>query len=76
MNETRWEKMKPGDVVLICNDGRIRFASEIAAKVRNRELARYFLKENEGGTTWELMYFIVNEARTDVPIEKLNPLFG
>jgi hypothetical protein len=22
------------------------------------------------------MYFIVNEERTDVPIEKLNPLFG
>jgi hypothetical protein len=76
MNETRWEKMKPGDVVLIYNNGRIRFAGEIAAKVRNRELARYFWKENDGGTTWELMYFIVNEERTDVPIEKLNPLFG
>jgi hypothetical protein len=33
------------------NDGRIRFAGEIAAKVRNRELARYFWKENEGGNT-------------------------
>ena len=76
MNETRWEKMKPGDVVLIYNDGRIRFAGEIAVKVRNRELARYFWEENDGGTTWELMYFIVNEERTDVPIEKLNPLFG
>jgi hypothetical protein len=41
--------MKPGDVVLIYNDGRIRFAGEIAAKVRNRELARYFWKENQGG---------------------------
>lgn len=76
MNETRWEKMAPGDVVLIYNNGRIRFAGEIAAKVRNRELARYFWKENETGSTWELMYFIVNEERTDVPIEKLNPLFG
>ena len=76
MNETRWEKMKPGDVVLIYNNGRIRFAGEIAAKVRNRELARYFWKEDEAGSTWELMYFIVNEERTNVPIEKLNPLFG
>ncbi len=25
-NETRWEKMAPGDVVLIYNNGRIRFA--------------------------------------------------
>jgi len=76
MNESRWEKMTPGDVVLIYNSGRIRFAGEIAAKVRNKEPARYFWKENETGTTWELMYFIVNEERTDVPIEKLNPLFG
>jgi len=76
MNESRWEKMKAGDVVLIYNSGRIRFAGEIAAKVRNKELARYFWKENEAGSTWELMYFIVNEESTNVPIEKLNPLFG
>jgi len=30
MNENRWEKMTPGDVVLIYNKGRIRFAGEIA----------------------------------------------
>jgi hypothetical protein len=76
MNESRWEKMSPGDVVLIYNSGRIRFAGEIAAKVRNAELARYFWHEDETGSTWELMYFIVNEEKTDVPIEKLNPLFG
>jgi len=76
MNENRWEKMSPGDVVLVYNNGRIRFAGEIAAKVRNRDLARYFWSEDEGGSTWELMYFIVNEEKTDVPIEKLNPLFG
>jgi hypothetical protein len=76
MNEVRWEKMSAGDVVLIYNGGRIRFAGEIAAKARNKELARYFWRENEAGSTWELMYFIVNEERTDVPMEKLNPLLG
>lgn len=76
MNEQHWEKMSPGDVVLIYNDGRIRFAGEIAAKVRNKELARYFWREDDAGSTWELMYFIVNEEETDVPIQKLNPLFG
>src|ERR1700739_3333490 len=49
MNETRWEKMTPGDVVLIYNAGRIRFAGEIAAKVRNKDLARYFWGENARG---------------------------
>src|SRR5215469_9043411 len=76
MNEVRWEKMAPGDVVLIYNGGRICFAGEIAAKVRNKDLARYFWRQDDAGSTWELMYFIVNEERTDVPIEKLNPLFG
>jgi hypothetical protein len=66
MNESRWEKMKAGDVVLVYNGGRIRFAGEIAAKVRNKELARYFWRENEAGSTWELMYFIVNEESTNV----------
>jgi hypothetical protein len=36
MNESRWEKMTAGDVVLIYNNGRIRFAGEIAATVRNK----------------------------------------
>jgi len=36
MNEKRSEKMTPGDVVLVYNNGRIRSAAEIAAKVRNR----------------------------------------
>jgi len=41
-----------------------------------KDLARYFWSENETGSTWELMYFIVNDEQTNVPIEKLNPLFG
>ena len=68
MNEPRWEKMDPGDVVLIYNSGRIRFAGEVAAKVRSKELARYFWRETEDRETWELMYFIVNEDRVDVPL--------
>jgi hypothetical protein len=76
MNESRWEKMTPGDVVLDITMAAFGFAGEIAAKVRNKELARYFWSENDTGSTWEFMYFIVNEERTDVPIEKPNPLFG
>src|SRR5437763_9946969 len=63
MNESRWEKMTAGDVVLIYNNGRIRFAGEIAAKVRNKDLARYFWRGDDAGVTWELMSFIVNEER-------------
>src|SRR3989344_332558 len=75
-NEGRWEKMDAGDIVLIYNKGYIKFIGEVAAKVRNQELSRYFWRENETGSTWELMYFIVNEEEVNVPIEKLNPFFG
>ena len=76
MNESRWEKMKPGDIVLIYNRGYIRFVGEVAAKVRSRELARYFWRETGEGQTWELMYFIVNEERVNVPLQKVNSLLG
>lgn len=76
MNESRWEKMKSGDIVLIYNTGYIRFVGEIGAKVRSRELARYFWKETGEGSTWELIYFIVNEQSVNVPFHKINTLFG
>lgn len=76
LNQTRWEKMDPGDIVLILNRGRIRYVGEIAAKVRNKDLARYFWRETQEGSTWELMYFIVNEERVNVALSKINLLFG
>jgi hypothetical protein len=76
MNEPPWDKMEPGDVVLIYNNGHIRFAGEVAAKVRSSDLARFFWKETEDKVTWELMYFIVNEEKVNVPLSKLNPLLG
>lgn len=76
MNVQRWESMSPGDIVLIYSKGRIRVVGEIAAKARSKELARYFWKEADDGKTWELIYFIVNDQQVDVPLSKLNPLFG
>lgn len=76
MNEQKWNKMRPGDIVLIYNKGFIRFVGEVAAKVRSKDLARYFWRETQAGDTWELMYFIVNEERVNVPMQHINKLFG
>lgn len=76
MNTPRWEKMRAGDIVLIYNKGAIRVVGEVAAKVRNKELARYFWHETGEGKTWELIYFIVNEEKVNVSLPKMNPLFG
>jgi hypothetical protein len=75
-NEATWTRMRPGDIVLIYNKGYIKFAGEIAAKVRSKELARYFWRETEVGDTWELIYFIVNDEKVNVPFLQINPLFG
>lgn len=76
MNLKRWESMEPGDIVLIYNKGYVRVIGEVGAKARSKELAKYFWRETEGGQTWELIYFIVNEEQVNVPFQKLNTLFG
>jgi hypothetical protein len=53
MNESR---KAPGNAVLIYNSSRIRFAGEIAAKVSNKERARYYWKEIDARATCEFMY--------------------
>ena len=76
MNEPRWDKMDPGDVILIYNNGYIKVAGEVAAKVRSKDLAKHYWREDADNATWELMYFIVNDEKVNVPLSKLNPLFG
>jgi len=71
-----WESMNSGDIVLIYNKGFIKFIGEVAIKVRNKNLSKYFWKETSEGQTWELIYFIMNEKILSVPMEKINELFG
>lgn len=75
-NARCWDKMEPGDYVLIYRGGRIIFAAEIALKVHNKELAKFFWSVDENGQTWEYMYFMVNTEAVNVPLTKLNPLLG
>ncbi|MBI4948322.1 hypothetical protein HY844_02085 [Candidatus Berkelbacteria bacterium] len=75
-NERTWDSMKPGDLVLITNRGRIKYIGEVGAKARSKELAKYFWHENTQGETWELVYFIVNDQSVDLPISAINPLIG
>lgn len=75
-NERTWDNMKPGDLLLITNRGRVRYIGEVGAKVRSKELAKYFWRENPQGDTWELIYFIVNDQAVNVAISKLNLLLG
>lgn len=75
-NMRNWESMEPGDYVMIYRAGKIILAAEVAMKVRSPRLARYFWKEDKKGKTWELIYFLINEVKVNVPQEELNKYLG
>lgn len=75
-NMRTWEAMESGDYVLIYKSGKIIFAAEVALKTRNPQMAEYLWGKDEGGKTWEYMYFMVNPQQTDVSMTKLNPYLG
>lgn len=75
-NVPTWEGMNEGDYLLIYREGKIILASEVALKVRNPQLAKYYWKEDASGKTWELMFFLYNDNEVDVPMKALNQYLG
>jgi hypothetical protein len=75
-NIRNWETMEEGDYVMVYRKGKIILAAEIAMKVRNPSLARYFWQEDENGKTWELVYFMINDVPFNVEMSKLNKYLG
>ena len=75
-NIRNWETMEEGDYVMVYRKGKIILAAEIAMKVRNADLARFFWREDEDGKTWELIYFMINDATFGVEMSSLNRYLG
>lgn len=75
-NIRNWETMEEGDYVMVYRKGKIILAAEIAMKVRNSKLAKYFWQEDEDGKTWELIYFMINDVMFQVEMSKLNKYLG
>lgn len=71
-NINTWSRMYPGDYVIFYQQGKFTLIGEVACKLKNQELARYFWGTNKQGETWEYTYFIINEKEINVPIERLN----
>lgn len=71
-NIRNWEIMEEGDYVMVYRHGKIILVAEIAMKVRNSELAKYFWQTDGDGKTWELIYFMINDVAFDLDIKKLN----
>lgn len=77
-NRQAFDRMQAGDHVLIVEGDTVRFIGKIAAKTRSAELARQLWKplRGQGGSTWELVYFIANPREVMVPFDEVARLFG
>jgi hypothetical protein len=75
-NIRNWEAMEEGDYVMVYRQGKIILVAEIAAKVRNPDLAKYFWKEDDNGKTWEYLYFMINDVSFNLEMSKLNKYLG
>jgi hypothetical protein len=75
-NIRTWETMDQGDYVLVYRSGKIIAAAEVAAKIRNPNLATFFWDKDINGKTWELTYFLTNLIEVNVNQTSLNKYLG
>jgi hypothetical protein len=77
-NRALFEKMTPGDHLLIVEGASIKFVGKVALKTVNPALSRELWDNIIPGTTegWDLIYFIANPIEIDVPFRDFGRFFG
>lgn len=75
-NIRNWEIMERGDYVMIYREGKIILTAEVAMKVHNTGLAKYFWNTDKDGQTWEYIYFLINEKKVNVKQSEINKYIG
>ncbi|MFH0936890.1 MAG: hypothetical protein V1808_01195 [Candidatus Daviesbacteria bacterium] len=75
-NARCFQKMEPGDYIVMVLEGKAVLVGELSYKIHNPEMARYFWRTNESGETWENIYFIINENFINVPMDLANKYLG
>jgi hypothetical protein len=77
-NRSKFERMAPGDDLLIVVGDTIKFMGKIALKTHNPALSRELWKNLRGGSSdgWDLIYFIANPVEIDVPFREFSKLFN
>src|SRR5688572_4409114 len=77
-NRGKFDRMSPGDDILIVEGSSIKLIGKIAAKVESKELSRELWRPltPQSGTSWELIYFIANPREINVPFGEFCQLFG
>lgn len=77
-NRSRFEKMNPGDDILIVEGDTIKLLGKVAAKTINPELSKELWKNLKGSSVdgWDLIYFIANPLEIDLPFDEFKNLFN
>jgi hypothetical protein len=77
-NRAKYDRMQPGDDVLIIEGRSVKLLAKVAAKTENKALSRELWKPlRQGGeTTWELIYFLANPRELNLPFAEVCRLFG
>ena len=77
-NRARFQKMVPGDDVMIVEGETIKLLGKIAATTVNPSLSKELWKNLKGGRSdgWDLIYFIANPLEIELPFLEFKKLFG
>ncbi|MFH1904069.1 MAG: hypothetical protein ABIK53_00885 [bacterium] len=78
VNRSKFERMEPGDDILIVEGDIIKLLGKVAAKTVNPDLARDLWKNIKGETTqsWDLIYFIANPLEINLSFSEFKKLFN
>jgi hypothetical protein len=78
VNRSKFERMVPGDEILIIEGSTIKLLGKIAATTVNSDLSRELWKNirPSGGNRWDLIYFIANPQEIDLPFADFCQLVG
>lgn len=77
-NRGAFDRMSPGDDVLIVEGPTVKFVGKVALKTVNPRLSAELWKSLDGASVsgWDLIYFIANPVEISVPFDQLCGLLG
>ncbi len=78
VNRAKFEKMRPGDEILIVEGPTIKLLGKVAATIVNRDLSNELWRPLRTGESrpWDLIYFIANPQEIDLPFAEFRRLMG
>ncbi|MHB1956774.1 MAG: hypothetical protein ACYCOU_23890 [Sulfobacillus sp.] len=77
-NRAKFERMQPGDDILIVEGSTIKLLGKVAATMVSADLSRELWKPLKGdnGVPWDLIYFIANPQEIDLPFTAFCQVMG